>query len=89
MTAVAKIVVYATQWCPYCVRARQLLDFKKAKYELIDVGREPNRRLEMMQLSNGASSVPQIFINNEHIGGCDELYALERANQLDPKLEAR
>lgn len=86
MSVSAKIVVYATQWCPFCNRARQLLEYKQAKYELIDVGLEPNRRVEMMQLSSGAHTVPQIFINGEHIGGCDDLYALEHRDQLDSKL---
>jgi glutaredoxin 3 len=86
MPAAPKIVVYATQWCPFCVRARRLLDFKKAAYELVDVGLEPNRRVEMMQLAGGAHTVPQIFIDGEHIGGCDDLYALEHSDQLDDKL---
>lgn len=81
-----KIVIYATQWCPYCVRAKHLLDYKQVSYEVIDVGLEPNRRVEMVQLSNGQQTVPQIFIDGEHIGGCDELYALEHQNQLDSKL---
>ncbi|MDD9892304.1 MAG: glutaredoxin 3 [Gammaproteobacteria bacterium] len=86
MSVSAKIVVYATQWCPFCNRARQLLEHKQAKYELIDIGLEPNRRVEMMQLSGGAHTVPQIFINGEHIGGCDDLFALEHRDQLDNKL---
>lgn len=81
-----KIVIYATQWCPYCVRAKQLFDYKQVSYEVIDVGLEPNRRVEMVQLSNGSQTVPQIFIDGEHIGGCDELYALEHQNLLDSKL---
>ena len=86
MSTSPTVIVYATQWCPYCHRARQLLDFKKVQYKLVDVGLEPNRRVEMVQLSGGAHTVPQIFINGEHIGGCDDLYALERADQLDEKL---
>jgi glutaredoxin 3 len=84
--ATANVVVYATQWCPFCVRARQLLEHKQVAYELIDVGQEPARRGEMMSRAAGAHTVPQIFINGEHIGGCDDLYALERAQQLDSKL---
>lgn len=86
MSSNANIVMYATQWCPYCLRAKQLLDYKQANYQVIDVGLEPNRRVEMMQLSHGAQTVPQIFINGEHIGGCDDLYALEQRAQLDAKL---
>ena len=82
----ANVTVYATQWCPFCVRARQLLEFKNVDYQLVDVGLEPNRRVEMVQLSGGSQTVPQIFINGEHIGGCDDLYSLERSNQLDSKL---
>lgn len=85
-TNTPKIIIYATQWCPYCVRAKQLLDYKNVSYEVVDVGREPTRRVEMIQLSNGAQTVPQIFINGDHIGGCDELYALEHSDQLDAKL---
>jgi len=86
MSDSAKIVVYATRWCPYCVRAQQLLKYKDVDYELIDVGNEPTRRHEMIQLSGGSQTVPQIFINNEHIGGCDDLYALEHQNKLDSLL---
>lgn len=88
MSTPAKIVVYATQWCPYCIRAQQLLKYKDVAYELIDVGLEPTRRNEMVQLSGGSQTVPQIFINNEHIGGCDELYALEHQNKLDALLQS-
>jgi|TARA_B100000131_G_C17630946_1_gene415934 glutaredoxin 3 len=84
----AKVEVYATEWCPYCKRARKLLEEKGAKYQLIDVMMEPKRKKEMMDRANGRHTVPQIFINDEHIGGCDELMALEAADKLDAKLSA-
>lgn len=80
------IEVYATQTCPYCMRAKMLLQEKGVGFKEIDVGREPKLRLEMTKRAKGGYTVPQIFINDEHIGGCDELYALERAGQLDAKL---
>lgn len=79
----AKVEVYATDWCPYCKRARKLLDDKNVKYDVIDVMMEPRRKKEMMDRAEGRTSVPQIFINNEHIGGCDELMALEAKKALD------
>lgn len=84
----AKIEVYATDWCPYCKRARKLLDEKKASYEVIDVMMEPRRKKEMMDRAGGRTSVPQIFIDGDHIGGCDELMALNAKGGLDPLLSA-
>ena len=84
----AKVEVYATEWCPYCKRARKLLEEKGAMYELIDVMMEPRRKKEMMDRANGKHTVPQIFINDEHIGGCDELMALNAKGGLDSKLSA-
>ncbi|WP_417844687.1 glutaredoxin 3 [Thalassospira sp.] len=84
----AKIEVYATDWCPYCKRARKLLDEKNADYDVIDVMMEPRRKREMMDRAGGKTSVPQIFINDEHIGGCDELMALNARGGLDKMLSA-
>ncbi|OKH88403.1 glutaredoxin 3 [Thalassospira sp. TSL5-1] len=84
----AKVEVYATEWCPYCKRARKLLDEKNAAYEVIDVMMEPRRKKEMMDRAGGRTSVPQIFIDGEHIGGCDELMALNAKGGLDPLLSA-
>ncbi len=84
----AKIEVYATDWCPYCKRARKLLDEKKVSYEVIDVMMEPRRKKEMMDRAGGRTSVPQIFIDGDHIGGCDELMALNAKGGLDPLLSA-
>ena len=83
----AKILMYATGVCPYCVRAEQLLRRKGvADIEKVRVDLDPARRDEMIALSGGLRTVPQIFINAQHIGGCDELYALDRAGKLDPML---
>lgn len=81
-----KVVMYGTAFCPYCMRARQLLDHKGVDYEDIRVDKEPQRRSEMIQLSNGRTSVPQIFIDNFHVGGCDDMFDLERNGQLDQHL---
>lgn len=83
----AEVIVYATPWCPYCIRARHLLKSKGVEYTLIDVSADRAKRAEMTQKA-GRTSVPQIWINQEHIGGCDELMALERAGKLDNKLSA-
>ena len=81
-----KVVIYATSWCPYCTRARQLLAAKGVEIEEIDVDARPGARAEMVARS-GRSSVPQIFINQTHIGGCDDLIALDIAGGLDPLLQ--
>ncbi|MDB5801601.1 MAG: grxC [Rhodocyclales bacterium] len=83
----AKILMYATGVCPYCVRAEQLLRRKGvADIEKIRVDLDPVRRDEMMARTGGLRTVPQIFIDERHIGGCDELYALDRAGELDALL---
>ena len=83
----AKVVVYATPWCPYCVRARHLLKSKGVDYELIDVSGDRQLRAEMTKKA-GKTSVPQIWIDDYHVGGCDELVALDRAGRLDAMLKA-
>jgi glutaredoxin 3 len=82
---VAKIVVYTTQWCPYCRNAKALLARKGQKWEEIDVEAEPGRRREMVERS-GRTSVPQIWIGERHVGGYDDLAALERVGELDALL---
>lgn len=82
----AQVEVYSTLFCPYCARAKSLLGKKGVDYVNIDVMEEPARRDEMQTRAGGRTSVPQIFINGEHIGGCDDLFALDRAGQLDTKL---
>lgn len=85
----AEIEIYSSFMCPYCYRAKKLLDSKGARYEEIDVFSAPKRRVEMTERASGKSSVPQIFIDGLHVGGCDELYALDAAGRLDPLLEGQ
>jgi len=81
-----KVLMYSTAVCPYCVRAEQLLNRKGvADIEKVRVDLNPERREEMMQ-KTGQRSVPQIFIGDFHVGGCDDLYALDRAGKLEPLL---
>ena len=77
-----KVVMYTTPICPYCVRAKRLLTQKNVKYEEIDVSRDPQLRAFMVQKAGGMMTVPQIFIGETHVGGSDELHALERAGKL-------
>jgi glutaredoxin 3 len=81
------IDIYTTRYCPYCVAAKSLLKKKGAAYNEIDVGSDMERREEMVQRSNGRMTVPQIFIGKTHVGGSDDLHALERAGKLDPLLK--
>ena len=83
----AKIEIYTTPFCGYCARAKGLLDSKGAAYEEMDVMMDEKKRAEMRERSK-RSTVPQIFINGEHIGGSDDLAALEQAGKLDAKLGA-
>ena len=85
----AAVLMYCTAACPFCQSAEQLLIRKGAKLEKIRVDLEPQRRAEMTQKSGGRRTVPQIWIGSRHVGGCDDLYALERAGKLDPLLEAK
>ncbi|MBI5463253.1 MAG: glutaredoxin 3 [Gammaproteobacteria bacterium] len=80
------IIMYSTGFCPYCVRARMLLDHKGVAYTDIRVDLAPELRAEMVQRSGGHTSVPQIFIDDFHVGGCDDMYALEQQGKLDPLL---
>ena len=82
----AEVELYTTMFCPYCARARLLLERKGVSYTEIDIIEESWRRDEMIRRAGGRTSVPQIFINGEHIGGLDELVALDRAGDLDAKL---
>ena len=81
-----KVVVFLTGWCPYCTRAKQLLDRKGVDFEEIDVDARPEARKEMTARS-GRSSVPQIFIGATHVGGCDDLHELEASGRLDTLLK--
>ena len=80
-----KVIIYSTQVCPYCIRAKQLLDRKGVKYTEIKVDEDLKQR-EIMEKITGRRTVPQIIINDQPIGGCDDLYALERAGKLDSLL---
>jgi glutaredoxin 3 len=83
----ARVLMYATAACPFCQSAERLLVAKGATIEKIRVDLEPERRAEMMRKS-GRRTVPQIWIGSRHIGGCDDIYALEREGKLDPLLQA-
>jgi glutaredoxin 3 len=84
----AEVTIYTTMLCPYCHRAKSLLSRKGVAFEEIDVGMDADLRDEMTTRAGGRYTVPQIFINGAHIGGCDELHALESAGKLDPLLAA-
>lgn len=81
----AKVVMYSTRFCPYCMRARSLLSNKEVTYEEIDVSGDPSLRQKMYSLS-GRDSVPQIFINEEAVGGYDDIALLDRQGKLDTML---
>ena len=82
------ILIYTKMFCPYCWRAKSLLDSKGVGYTEIAVDGGGEVRHQMIQRANGRTTVPQIFIGEVHIGGCDELVALERAGRLDQMLDA-
>lgn len=82
----AKVEIYTTSSCGFCVRAKRLLDMKRVAYAETSIDRGGEPRAEMMQRANGRSSVPQIFIGGLHIGGCDDLMALEMDGKLDAML---
>ena len=81
----SQVVVYSSDYCPYCMRAKQLLQSKAVAFDEIKVDGKPQVRAEMAQKA-GRNSVPQIWIGTQHIGGCDDLFALERAGKLDALL---
>ncbi|SDH35598.1 glutaredoxin 3 [Alloyangia pacifica] len=80
------IEIYTTPTCGFCVAAKRLLTQKGAEFTEINVAAAPERRAEMTQRANGGRTVPQIFVGEFHVGGCDELYAMERDGKLDPLL---
>jgi glutaredoxin 3 len=81
-----KVEIYTTALCPYCARAKRLLGDKGVAFTEIDVS-DGAQRDAMVKRANGGYTVPQIFIGDTHVGGCDDLYALERAGKLDPLLQ--
>jgi glutaredoxin 3 len=82
----ANVEIYTWQTCPYCIRAKMLLWWKGVNYTEYKIDGDETARATMAQRANGRKSVPQIFINNEHIGGCDDIYALDGKGQLDTLL---
>lgn len=78
--------MYTTPICPYCVRAKSLLKRKGVEVEEVDIFMDGDARTEMEARTGGARSVPQIFVGDTHVGGCEELYALEKEGKLDPLL---
>lgn len=84
----AKVEIYTSPLCGFCHAAKRLLNQKGVSFDETDVSVEPNKRAEMVQRANGGRTVPQIFIGDIHVGGCDDLFALDRAGKLDPLLAA-
>jgi len=82
------VVIYTTPTCGFCHMAKRLLASKSVSYQEIDVSQDPSKRTEMTQRSNGGRTVPQIFIGDMHVGGCDDLVAVDRAGKLDALLQA-
>lgn len=80
-----KIIIYTTSFCPYCVAAKRMLKKKGAKFTEVDVS-NGKKRSDMIKISNGKSTVPQIFIGDRHVGGFDDLSELDAMDQLDPLL---
>jgi glutaredoxin 3 len=82
----ATIEVYSSDRCPYCVKAKALLDRKGVEYQEINVTEDDEARQALVKKANGLRTVPQIFIDGNHVGGCDDLYALDQKGELDPMI---
>ena len=82
----SQVTIYTKAYCPYCVRAKSVLDNKGVSYQEIRIDEQPELRPEMITRAGGRSTVPQIFIGERHIGGCDDMLALDASGQLDPLL---
>ena len=82
------VTIYTKSWCPYCSAAKELLAQKHAAFDEIEITGKPDRKTEMMARAGGRSTVPQIFIGDRYVGGCDDLYALDRRGELDTLLAA-
>jgi len=82
----SSVEIYTTEYCPYCQAAKELLSRKGVNFREIDVGGDQGLRQQMVERASGRSTVPQIFIGGRHVGGCDELYALDEAGELEPLL---
>ena len=81
------IDIYTTPYCPFCIRAKKLLVNKKVEFNEIDLSENPDKFEEMLSKSNGARTVPQIFVNGEHIGDCDHIHDLDQKGELDKILK--
>lgn len=84
----ARVEIFTTPWCPYCLAAKRLLSRKGVQFEETDVSGDMKLRQEMMRRAGGRHTVPQIFVGGQHVGGSDDLHALDRAGKLDPLLAA-
>ena len=84
----ARVEIYTKFGCPYCARAKSLLEQKGVEYEEYEINSAAGKRDEMLERSNGRHTVPQVFIDGRHVGGSDDLAELERAGELDPMLQA-
>ena len=84
----ANVEIYTWQTCPFCIRAKLLLWWKGVKYTEYKIDGDETARAAMAERSQGRRSVPQVFINDQHIGGCDDIYALDAQGQLDPLLQS-
>lgn len=82
----ARVEIYTKNFCGFCIAAKRLLEKKGVKFEETNIGFSASKRDEMMRRAQGGYTVPQIFIDGRHVGGCDELYALDRSGKLDPLL---
>ena len=85
----APVEIYTTPYCPFCIDAKALLKKKNVAFTEIDVSRDRDLKQKMIQRANGGYTVPQIFIGTVHVGGCDDLYALEGQGKLDPMLNGQ
>jgi len=83
----ANVEIYTWRACPFCIRAKALLDKKEVQYTEYSIDGDEVARAKMSERSNGRRSLPQIFINDHHVGGCDDLYALNAQGKLDPLLQ--
>ncbi|WP_091741182.1 glutaredoxin 3 [Phenylobacterium immobile] len=83
-----QVTIYTRPYCPYCSRAKELLEGKGVAYTEIEAGSDPEKKAEMVQRSGGRTTFPQIFVGDRHLGGCDDVVALDRAGELDPILQA-
>ena len=82
----SQVTIYTKAYCPYCVRAKSVLDNKGVSYQEIRIDEQPELRPEMISRAGGRTTVPQIFIGERHIGGCDDMLALDANGQLEPLL---